>query len=248
MISLYSVSALGANVRRRNTETTWARPHAINAGQGFSINTNILVVDDHPLFINGLKQYLSELEKDVQVTEAQTAAAAWTALQNPGKFDFIFLDMQLPDIDGMHFLAEVKSKQIEVPVLVISGREQPAWVHNAMVAGAAGFLSKASPRLELKEALSALRANKHFVSSHLHRALDDYRAGLSAQEAGQLKLTRRQQSVLDLIAKGLNNHQISDELSISESTVKGHISTLFDIFNVQNRTSCLLEAKKYGVL
>lgn len=184
----------------------------------------------------------------MQVTEAQTASAAWKELDNDVQFDFVFLDMQLPDVDGMHFLAEMKAKQLDIPVLVISAREQPAWVHNAMVAGAAGFLSKASPRLELKEALSALRSNQHYISSHLHRALDDYRAGLGAQAAGQLKLTRRQQSVLDLIEQGLNNHQISDELSISESTVKGHISTLFDIFNVQNRTSCLLEAKKYGML
>jgi len=206
------------------------------------------VVDDHPLFINGLRQYLSELETNVEITEAPTAVAAWEALREPIRFDFIFLDMQLPDADGMHFLVELKEKRINVPVLVISAREQPAWVHNALAAGAVGFLSKASPRLELKEALAALRSNSHYVSSHLLRPLDDYRAGLGAQPSGQLRLTRRQQSVLTLIASGMNNNEISSELGISESTVKGHISTLFDIFNVQNRTSCVREAQKYGIL
>lgn len=213
-----------------------------------AIIKSILVVDDHPLFVNGLKQYLSELEPNVVVSEAQTAAAARLALAEPAQYDFIFLDMQLPDIDGMHFLAELQEKAINVPVLVISAREQPAWVHNALSAGAVGFLSKASPRLELKEALAALRTNTQYVSSHLLRPLDDYRAGLGGEASGQLKLTRRQQSVIDLIAKGHNNNEISTELGISESTVKGHISTLFDILNVQNRTSCLREARKYGLI
>lgn len=212
------------------------------------ISTSILVIDDHPLFVNGLRQYLLELEPHVTITEADTAAQARLALGNAAHYDFIFLDMQLPDIDGMHFLQEMKDNKIETPVLVISAREQPAWVHNALSAGAAGFLSKASPRLELKEALAALRNHSQYVSSHLLRPLDDYRAGLGGDAGGQLKLTRRQQTVIDLIAKGLNNQEISSELGISESTVKGHVSTLFDIFNVQNRTSCLREARKFGLI
>lgn len=207
------------------------------------------MVDDHPLFINGLRQYLAELEPSVAITEASTAAQAWTLLaEHPDHYDFIFLDIQLPDAGGIELLEAFKARNIRAPILVISAREEPAWIHNALSAGAAGFLSKASPRLELKEALTALRANTHYVSSHLLRPLDDYRAGLGGDINGKIRLTRRQRSVIELIAKGYNNQQISHELGISESTVKGHISTLFDLLDVQNRTSCLHQARKYGLL
>lgn len=208
----------------------------------------VLIIDDHPLFIIGLKHYLTELDQDIDIVEATSIAAAWKALENNPHFDYIFLDLKLPDQDGVSFLKELKSKHVDTPVLVISATEEPAWVHSAITAGAVGYLSKTAPRLELSEAFAAIHAKGHFVSSNLHKALDDYRAGLNTPHSGHLKLTRRQQAVLKLIADGLNNREICDALNISESTVKGHISIMFDILNVHNRTSCIREARRFGLL
>jgi len=209
---------------------------------------SVLIVDDHPLFIIGLKHYLGELEQEIDVVEATSIAAAWECIETYPDFDYIFLDIKLPDENGISFLEELKRRKVDAPVLVISASEEPAWVHNAIAAGAVGYLSKTAPDLELSEAFAAIHARGHYVSSTLHKALDDYRAGLSMPHPGHLKLTRRQQSVLKLIAEGLNNREICTTLNISESTVKGHISILFDILDVHNRTSCIREAKRFGLL
>ncbi len=209
---------------------------------------HILVIDDHPLFVSGLRHYLANLAPQVSVQEAHTAAEARAQLQGGACPDCIFLDLQLPDLQGLHFLEDLRQLVPAVPVLIVSARQEPAWVYNALQRGAAGFLSKSSPELELREALTALEKGGRYVSSHLRRALDDYSAGMGASQHGAIRLTRRQQSVLALIDQGLNNRQISEQLHISESTVKGHVSTLFDLFNVENRTSCLREAKNYGLL
>jgi DNA-binding NarL/FixJ family response regulator len=209
---------------------------------------SVLIVDDHPLFIVGLKHYLGELEQDIEVVEATSIAAAWASIERNPDFDYVFLDIKLPDQDGISFLEELKHRKITIPVLVISASEEPAWVHNAIAAGAVGYLSKTAPHLELTEAFAAIHTRGYYISSNLRKALHDYRAGLSIPYSGHVKLTRRQQSVLKLIADGLNNREICTSLNISESTVKGHISILFDILDVHNRTSCIREAKRFGLL
>ena len=208
----------------------------------------ILIIDDHPLFVTGLKQYLENLFPDVRINEANSGAEAWQVLEKNSPPDYIFLDLQLPDLGGLQFLQALRQQSILTPVLVVSAQQEPGWVYNALQAGAVGYLSKASPELELEQALAALSRGKRYVSSHLRRSLEDYRAGFGAQPGGQIKLTRRQQSILKLIDEGLSNREISEQLNISESTVKGHISTLFDIFNVENRTKCLKEARHFGLI
>lgn len=207
-----------------------------------------LIIDDHPLFIHGLRQYLENILPGFEVSEAHSAEDALQQLDQGLIPDLIFLDLQLPDLGGLQFLQSLRERSLFVSVLIVSAQQEPAWVYNALQAGAAGYLSKTSPELELSDALEALARGSRYVSTQLRRALDDYRAGFGSRPGGQMKLTKRQLSVLKLIDEGLNNREISARLNISESTVKGHISTLFDIFNVENRTSCIRAARQYGLL
>lgn len=209
---------------------------------------HILIIDDHPLFVAGLKQCLLDLDRDLKVSECNNAQQVQEYIQSGAEADYIFLDLQLPNTNGLHILQDLKKQKVKAPVMIVSARQEPAWVHQVLTAGACGFLSKSSPNMELAQALDAVKSGGHFVSTILRRPLDDYRAGLNSLQTGQIKLTKRQHAVLDLVAQGMHNREISAELCISESTVKGHISTLFDVFDVDNRTSCLREAKRFGIL
>lgn len=210
-------------------------------------NLQLLVVDDHPLIACGIRQNLNDAGMSFDLFEASSGEQALVMLQNQRSWDLVFLDLNLPDLHGLDFLATLKQKHDKLPVIVVSGQDQAGWVNQALLAGAKGFISKSGDKLEFAEAINTLQKNQLFLSSRLREALGDFRAGLSVQNSGKIALTKRQRSVLMLIADGQHNKEISQNLGISESTVKGHVSTLFDLFAVDNRTACIKQARLFGL-
>jgi DNA-binding NarL/FixJ family response regulator len=211
-------------------------------------STAILVVDDHPIFMIGIRNVLQELAPVVNILEATTAEIALEMVSSDPFPDFICLDMQLPGLDGIAFLGELRNRKIPVPVIALSASASPEIVHRALSAGASGYLSKATPREELLEGFRAMLKGGRYVARSLRAPLDYFRVGAVSGTQGAISLTRRQRQVLDSVAAGLGNRQIAENLSISESTVKGHLVTLFSILDADNRTACVAEARKLGLL
>ncbi len=208
----------------------------------------ILLLDDHPLFRRGIAQALQDLSPGPEVVEADRAGAALSLLAVTPDFDCLFLDLDLPDLDGLQFLSELRHRRIAVPVIVLSANDQAAMVDRCLRAGAAGYLSKATAGGEIAAALAALEQGGHYVGQGLRRALDQYRAGLSHGAGVARSLTRRQRQVLQHLAEGLSNQEIAERIGISESTVKGHVSTLLVLFGAENRTQCARAARREGVI
>ncbi len=219
----------------------------VRSGNGDPVK--ILLLDDHPLFRKGIAQTLRDLDPSHRVVEANTAEQALEMLKVEPGIDGVFLDLTLSDMSGFDFLSELREQRIPVPVIILSANEAPEIVDRGLRAGASGYLTKAVAGEEIAAALRALESTGSYISCSLRQPLNHYRAEQS-EVNGLLgtALTRRQRQVLALLAQGLSNLQIASTLKISESTVKGHVSTLFSIFNADNRTQCVNEARKYHLL
>lgn len=204
----------------------------------------ILIIDDHPLLIAGVRDVLCSLDADVECVEAGNAAEALERLCEEGDIDVVCLDLNLPDEQGLVLLERIRASRQGLPVLVFSAIADAPVVERALEAGAAGYVVKASSRGELVEAFEAFLATGHYVSPALRQALETYRS----ETARAPRLTRRQREVLQLMARGLSNQEIAAELALVESTVKGHVSCLLDLMGTGNRTACVQQAFRFGLL
>ncbi|MEM7541262.1 MAG: response regulator transcription factor [Pseudomonadota bacterium] len=213
------------------------------------MSLRILVVDDHPLFLAGIQEVLADLAAGVlTVREANNAASALDLLERESPFDWIYLDLNLPDKDGMNLLSTIHTLGLDTPVVVISGDDDPNTVDSALKAGACGFVSKASTREELLEAFRAINRGDQFISNALRAPLAEFRLGTKRPRRESIRLTRRQREVLNLLAKGFSNAAIADALGLSVSTVKSHVSTLFEALGVDNRAGCTRAALRLGLI
>ena len=209
---------------------------------------NILIVDDHPLFLSGLREVLNELPAMRTIYAANTIEHAQQTIRRVGDLDWICLDLQLPDGDGFTLLRFLRDEAINIPVAVLSANSQPAIVDRAFAEGASAYVSKSASADELQTAFAALARGERFVSLAIAAALEDYRAGLVSVDGARVKLTRRQREILALLIAGHTNQAIADRLHLAESTVKAHVSTLFDLLKVSNRAACVRQAARYGLV
>ena len=204
----------------------------------------ILIIDDHPLLIAGVRDVLHSLDTHVDCVEAGNAAEALQCLRADRDIDVVCLDLNLPDEEGLVLLERIRATRDHLPVLVFSAIADPQVVERALDAGAAGYVVKSSSRGDLVAAFEAFLATGHYVSPALRQALETYRS----ESARAPRLTRRQREVLQLMARGLSNQEIAAELALVESTVKGHVSCLLDLMGAGNRTACVQQAFRFGLL
>ncbi|MGE0487222.1 MAG: response regulator transcription factor [Gammaproteobacteria bacterium] len=209
----------------------------------------ILIVDDHPLFVGGLKQVLEQgLSSAPTFLEATSLHGARQYVAAHGDIDLVFLDLVLPDGGGLELLPELGACPAAPAVAVLTAVDDASTIAAALAAGAIGYVSKASPRDELLTAFGAIRARRRYVSPDLKQRLAAYTARGQDSAGAQLRLTRRQREVLDLLVAGHSNAAIAARLALSESTVKSHVSTLFDVLEVDNRAGCTREALRRGLV
>ncbi|MGM0768715.1 MAG: response regulator transcription factor [Pseudomonadota bacterium] len=196
----------------------------------------VLIVDDHPFFLLGLSAIL---EQEGLVTEAVAAASVAEAvsdLQRRPETSLVLLDLTLQGEAGLSLFSELERVGLPVPVVVISSREDETSVRAARAAGAVGFLPKSAGRRSL---LRMLRR----VSDGLL-----YYPSLQTPPRAPDHLTPRQLEVLALLAEGLPNKRICQELNLTEHTVKTHLKAIFVHLGVHNRTECVAQARSLGLI
>lgn len=198
----------------------------------------ILVVDDHPLFRLALTRALAELMPEASLREADSLATAREALLAAPDTDLVLLDLHLPGSHGLAGLAALRGEFPAVAVAMISAHEDPRTVRRALEFGAAGYLLKSADLGELTEALRTVLDARTYLPPALRAAVQSQRGDSGDRDlAGRLNsLTPQQSRVLGMVAEGLLNKQIADQLGISERTVKAHLSALFERLGVRNRT------------
>jgi two-component system nitrate/nitrite response regulator NarL len=215
----------------------------------------VLVIDDHPLVQEGVSAALESLADDVTVMAARDAEQGLaTAAENPD-LDLVLLDLALPGMSGFNLIGKLHERLPSLPVVVLSALEEPENVRHAINAGAMGFVPKSAATRVLIEVLQqvlegnvtvplALQSSGPPVSHALPGATDSP----SASEPDVALLTLRQLEVLSRVCQGKTNKQIATELGLSEKTVKAHVTAIFKVLGVVNRTQAVLVARRVGMI
>jgi DNA-binding NarL/FixJ family response regulator len=203
----------------------------------------LLVVDDHALFREGLALLLSRLGAQVAVTQlgdAQGLAAALDATPAPS---LLLLDWNVPGLAPEPLIRRLADRDPPVPVLIVSGSENPADLAAALDAGALGFVPKSLEPEALLTAVRRVLDGELYLPAELARALAAWRRARRGPS-----LSPRQQQVLVELARGHGNERIARNLGIGASTVKTHVNALFNALGVDNRTACVHAARELGLL
>ena len=215
----------------------------------------VLIVDDHPLIREGLARVTRGLNGISEVFEAADATEAMAALERV-EVGLILLDLGVPGADGLSLLETLRGARPEVPVVIVSASDGRAEVFGALDAGAMGFISKRSSTAVLLAALHVVLAGGVSVPPHVAEPADDALAArapaldadaASAAAIVRLGLTDRQVDVLTLMVQGMPNKAICRDLSLSEGTVKTHISAILRALDVANRTQALFAVSRLGL-
>ncbi|MFZ4481645.1 MAG: response regulator transcription factor [Rhodoferax sp.] len=203
----------------------------------------ILVVDDHALVREGLRQVLKGLAEQVVVLEAPHCFRAFELARMHPDLDLVLLDHHLPGMNGLEAMSLFGQNHPELPIVMISGSFEPRIVRQVMALGAVGFIPKASLSSELLSILSQILAGQVYLPAELLRAnalSDEVDAGTGPF------LTARQREVLGFLLDGCSNKEISDTLALSDETVKNHVSAVLRAFGVQSRIQAVLAATELG--
>lgn len=199
---------------------------------------NVLVVDDHAVFRLGLKSLLASLQQIVNVYEADTLSDALTCLSS-SPIDLVLLDLALDDSQGEATISAIKAKHDRV--VIISGEPDPRLIMNAMQNGIAGFLPKlSSPQVMLSAIKLILNGGTYIPPEILSLLASNNPPPTIASD----HLTKKQNEVLQLMLKGLSNKVIAHELSISEGTVKAHLSAVYKTLGVTSRSELILSLSR----
>merc|ERR1712000_590884 len=183
----------------------------------------IIIADDHPLFRAALKQAVSQAVPGVTILEADTLAAVQECVDSHGDADLVLLDIHMPGAQGFSGLVFLRGQHPGIPVVVVSGSEEPQVMKRALDYGASGFIPKSAPLEIISEAITAVLQGEEWLPQEISENLDDIVTEEDQQFAAALaSLTPQQFRVLTMLTEGLLNKQIAYELSVSEATIKAH--------------------------
>lgn len=201
----------------------------------------IFLADDHPLFRSGLKYSLGMQEDFSILGEASDGYSAVEMIQAE-KPDIVLIDLDMPGLSGVAVIRMLKKIQPEVIMLILSTYSDEKHVREAMNAGADGYLLKNIPLEELKNVIHQFIKRESCFSPYiLNIALEETPVFEPVKRDG-FGLTLREREVLDLLAQGISNKEISQKLFISVETVKSHIKNIYKKLEVKNRVEAV---KKY---
>jgi DNA-binding NarL/FixJ family response regulator len=203
----------------------------------------ILVVDDHALVREGLRQVLKGLDEAVEVLEAPHCARAFELADQHPDLDLVLLDYHLPDLNGLDALQIFGKEHPELPIILLSGSVNPQIMRQVMAKGAAAFLTKSGLSHELLTVLQLVLDGEVYTPPEM---APNASALAGSASSPNLQLTPRQEEVLYLLLDGSSNKDISRVLQLSEETVKNHITGIFRCFGVQSRIQAVIAATQWG--
>jgi DNA-binding NarL/FixJ family response regulator len=204
----------------------------------------ILVIDDHPLIVEALAQLLPQFDPGIVVLAAGDPAAAAHVLDNEPDVALVLLDLALPGARGLDFLCDLKLDYPGVPIVVLSATHDQATMLAALGAGAQGFIPKSANSGALLDAI------RHVLDGGVYLPADapPMPKGDGVHIApGELGLTARQTDVLKLMVQGKPNKLICRDLTLSEGTVKVHVSAILKALRVHTRTEAIAVLARRGI-
>lgn len=230
--------------------------------------TAVLMIEDHTMFREGLMMTIGHMAPSLDICPAASGAEALAVLESRADISRVIMDYYLPDIGGTALLKRLRQVRPGVRILVLSASEDAHDRHSAMTAGARAFLHKSASSQMLLSALEqidlpylpdGLPDAQADASPGGHAAFAQATAPVITPSGGQndmrpdaaallSELTPRQIEVLRLMCDGIRNRDISEQLGVTEKTVKAHISVILATLGVPNRTQASLVARRGGLL
>jgi len=206
--------------------------------------TSVVLVDDHPAVRAGVRAVLEKTPDIAVVGEASSGAQALSVVRRTSP-DVVFLDIGLPDIDGIALLEDIKRLGKDTKVVMLSCQTDEASVRMAVDGGAAGYLTKVTGPREIVEAVHSVCSGQVAISpdvaTHLISAIRGQR------RVGEPTLTAREREVWRAMARGLSNAEIATSLFLSEHTVKFHVHNLLGKLGLKSRSEAICAAHRRGM-
>lgn len=207
----------------------------------------VMITDDHSLIREGLKQLL-ELVGDFQViAEACDGIDCMEKLKEQIP-DVLLLDINMPRMNGLEVLQKIKDEKIDVKILVLTVHNEVEYLLKAVDIGINGYLLKDSESSELKKAILSVVDGEDYIQPSLIPVLNAKMIDRDMDSEKIEKLTKRELEVLKLLAVGMYNKGVADELHISERTVKNHVSSIFKKIDVSDRTQAAVFAIRNNLI
>ncbi|WP_067518325.1 response regulator [Endozoicomonas ascidiicola] len=204
----------------------------------------IIIADDHPLFRTALKSSVLQALDEPEIHETGSIAGLQTLLESALSPDLILLDLNMPGAHGLSGLIFLRGQYPSVPVAVVSASEDSQVVHKVMNHGANGFIPKSTPLHDLKDAVINILQGGNWWPENIQPSEAQ---GKSDIETKLASLTPQQFRVLGMISEGLLNKQIAYDLSVSEATVKAHVTAIFKKLGVRSRTQAVIAIKELEI-
>ncbi|WOD07957.1 response regulator transcription factor [Marinomonas sp. GJ51-6] len=203
---------------------------------------SLIIADDHPLFRSALSSALRAEIQGVEIAESQDLDSTLQCLEKTDDLDLLLLDLNMLGSGELYGLIRIRKDFPDVPVAIISGSEDSAMVAKVIDAGALGFIPKTSEPATYVQAINAILAGDIWLPENLKQAVESQPKPDLSMQNKVAELTPQQYKVLCYLHEGLLNKQIAFELSISEATVKAHITAIFRKLEINNRTQAVLIA------
>lgn len=208
----------------------------------------LLIVDDHTLFRSGLSHLLQSLTPAPEVVESEDLNTALHLLDNHDDLDLVLLDLKLADAVGVDSLLRLRKHSPDIPIVVLSGEQDPEVIRRCIDQGAMGFITKSATHDELLSAIrlivkGGIYLPRDVMASSQHARLPEERTDVALLAS----LSDRQREVLTYLLQGKPNKTISNNMDISENTVKAHLSAIFRTLGARNRTEAVYFAARAGV-
>lgn len=207
---------------------------------------SVVIADDHPLFRGAMRLAIDGMFRAPRVTEAASIDETIAALQKDDSTDVVLLDLKMPGMSGFSGLSFLRSQFPGVPVIVVSGASEHGTIRRCLDFGAAGFIPKTTEVDLMRKAIQTVLDGGTWTPPDFDQSLpaDKESADLVRRLAS---LTPQQMRVLMMLSEGLLNKQIAYELSVSEATVKAHVSAILTKLGVESRTQAVIAAAKVDV-
>lgn len=204
----------------------------------------LLIADDHPAFRRGLRAMLESAEEFDVVGEAMDGDEA-VKLSLELEPDVVLMDLRMPGVNGIEASRRILAESPSTGILVLTMFEDDDSVFAAMRAGARGYLLKGSEQEEVLRAIRSISSGEAIFGAEIAKRLIGYFS--SANAAVFQELTDREREVLELIAQGMANQAIANELVVSLKTVRNHVSNVFNKLQVTDRAGAIIKAREAGM-
>jgi DNA-binding NarL/FixJ family response regulator len=205
--------------------------------------TRILIADDHPLVRGALRQAVANAVAGAEIVECGSLADVAKALEARSDVDLVLLDLAMPGVRGFSGLMVLRAQYPSVPVVVVSGREERSVIRLCIDFGASGFIPKSTDMEAMQGAIRTVLAGDVWVPADV-----DLNGPVDSDTVDSVRrlasLTPQQVRVLMMLSEGLLNKQIAYELSVSEATVKAHVSAILQKLGVESRTQAVIAAAR----